>query len=487
MKAIYSHKFFMLKACAGQDPFSRALCMRKTFQGLTRKSITFLGIAFAAFATNGCDSLYWNEEQTLNRIGPSKEITVLTVNRPLVYSTNQTGEKFGVDHDLIQAFAKEYGFKVKFQVYEDETKALTDLQAGKGDLLAARLRQFNDEKDYDLLLGPAYEETHLSLACHRTLNIQNLKDLDSLKVAAASKDLTEENYLRFTHLAPTTKFEVMDSSPSTRQLLRDLNKGNFDCIIAENKALDFNIRYFSKIEKITHLTGNYHLHWFFHPKNKDLAQLSHIWFRKASRNDSISEIRHRYLALLSEVNDRDVRNFVKRMQDTLPLYKDLFIDAAEEHQVPWQLAAAVAYQESHWNPDARSFTGVRGIMQLTEETAAHLGVEDRSDAEQSIWGGTKYLRILIAKFPKHLPSKDRLSLALAAYNIGWAHLEDAQKLAVSKGLSPHSWIDLKKVLPLLEDPAIAKNLKYGKARGNETVAFVDRVKGFYSLIILNSH
>lgn len=459
--------------------------MNRNKVNIFRKFIILVGAVVVALSTNGCDSLYWNESQTLENLKGQKEFTVLTVNQPLVYSTNNTGDKFGIDHDLVLSFANTYGLKPRFKVYPNEIAALEALNRGEGDLIAARLRQSNNDLDYNLIPGPAYEETHLSLVCHKALKVQNLKDLKGLRVVGSNKDLTEDNKLRFQHLAPETNFIYIDSE-SIRQQMRGINLGKFDCLIGEDKSVDFNIRYFSKLEKITHLTGNFHLHWQFNPNSKDLAQLSHIWFRKASRKDQISEIRNRYLALLSEVDQRDVRNFVKSIQETLPLYKEHFIDAGEEHKVPWQLAAAVAYQESHWNPEARSFTGVRGIMQLTEETALHLGVEDRSDAEQSIWGGTKYLRMLINKMPRHLESKDRLALALAAYNIGWAHLEDAQSLASEKGLNPYSWMDLKQVLPLLENPDIAKNLKYGKARGSETVEFVDRVKGFYNLIILNS-
>jgi membrane-bound lytic murein transglycosylase F len=170
------------------------------------------------------------------------------------------------------------------------------------------------------------------------------------------------------------------------------------------------------------------------------------------------------------------------METTLPQYQSAFKKAGRDHNLPWQLVASVAYQESHWNPDARSFTGVRGLMQLTTETALHLGVEDRTDPEQSIKGGSKYLRTLYNGTPRGLNSKDRMALALAAYNVGLAHLKDAQKLAEKMGKNPNSWRQLREVLPLLADPEYAEQLQYGTARGHETVEFVERVKSFYSLM-----
>lgn len=452
-----------------------------------RKNITLLGIIFAALATNGCDSLYWNEKATFDKIQNNKSLVVLTVNEPLVYSTNKTGEKFGIDHDLLSAFAHEYKLKPTFKTYASEKLALEALAKGEGDIVAARIRQESPYVNNQMFIpGPAYDETNLVLYCDKSANVAHVTDLNDKVIAGLKKDLSTENILRLRHFAPSARFNYLENS-NTRQLMRDMNQGIYSCIITEALSGEFNARYFSKIEKIATLTGSFPLHWQFNENNKYLAQLSHIWFRKASRRDQITEIRNRYNALLSEVNSRDVRSFIKNYREIFPEFKNLFIQAGKEHSVPWQLAAAVAYQESHWNADAVSFTGVRGIMQLTEETAEHLGIDDRSDPEQSIWAGTKYLKMLLAKFPENLASKDRLALALAAYNIGGAHLEDAQILAAQKKLNPNSWTDLKKVLPLLEDIEIAKSLKYGKARGRETVEFVDRVKGFYSLIVLNSN
>jgi membrane-bound lytic murein transglycosylase F len=194
-------------------------------------------------------------------------------------------------------------------------------------------------------------------------------------------------------------------------------------------------------------------------------------------------IHDRYKLYLSELNRHDVLNFMKRSRRTLPDFETEFRNAAREHKLPWQLIAAVAYQESQWNNEAVSYTGVKGLMQLTKDTATHLGVEDRTDPLQSIHGGAKYLRYLLNKTPSYLNFKDRLYLALAAYNVGYAHLRDAQKLAERKGMNPNSWRHLREVLPLLEDRAYEKELEYGCARGTETVEFVERVTGFYNLMV----
>lgn len=185
---------------------------------------------------------------------------------------------------------------------------------------------------------------------------------------------------------------------------------------------------------------------------------------------------------LNPLDPQDVSKFFKNIRRVLPLYSKTFKAAALNHHIPWQLIASVAYQESHWNAEARSFTGVRGLMQLTTETADHMDVEDRSDPHQSIHGGAKYIRYLLDKVPTSVNKSDRLDFALAAYNIGLGHLKDAQKLAEQLGRNPNSWNQLKEILPLLAVPEYAQKLEFGMARGYETVEFVDRVKSFYYLM-----
>ena len=159
------------------------------------------------------------------------------------------------------------------------------------------------------------------------------------------------------------------------------------------------------------------------------------------------------------------------------------MEAQAKSGIEWRLLAAVAYQESQWDPIATSETGVRGLMQLTEETARHLGVVDRLDAKSSAIGAARYLADLKSKLPARIAEPDRTWLALAAFNIGVAHLEDARILAQRQKLNPDLWADVRKVLPLLAEPEYYLGAKYGYARGGMPVAFVGRVRGYYDILL----
>jgi membrane-bound lytic murein transglycosylase F len=174
--------------------------------------------------------------------------------------------------------------------------------------------------------------------------------------------------------------------------------------------------------------------------------------------------------------------FYERIRTRLPKYSNFFKSVGEKYDLPWKLLAAIAYQESHWNPNAKSFTGVRGMMMLTNETANLLGVKNRVDPLESIVGGTRHIKQMIKMVPQEIEGENRLKFALAAYNVGMGHIHDARELAKRLGYNPNIWSDLKKVLPLLSKKKYYTTLKYGYARGEEPVKYVESIYDYRDIL-----
>jgi membrane-bound lytic murein transglycosylase F len=170
----------------------------------------------------------------------------------------------------------------------------------------------------------------------------------------------------------------------------------------------------------------------------------------------------------------------------LPTYQALFQETASQFDLDWHLLAAVAYQESHWNPKARSPTGVRGLMMLTLSTAREMKIKNRLDPLQSLQGGAAYLAKLKGRLPKRIVEPDRTLMTLAAYNVGFGHLEDARILTQRGGKNPDLWIDVREHLPLLSNKQYYTTLKYGFARGSEPVTYVDNIQYYTRYLELNS-
>jgi membrane-bound lytic murein transglycosylase F len=206
-------------------------------------------------------------------------------------------------------------------------------------------------------------------------------------------------------------------------------------------------------------------------------------FFAASRTDGLVEgVLERYYGNRERFDYLLSRNFMAHVESRLPRYLEWFRDAAARYQLDWRLLAAMGYQESKWNPGAVSFTGVRGLMQLTEGTASLVRAGDRLDPRASIFGGAKYLAQLMRTVPERIPEPDRTWFAVAAYNVGFGHVEDARILAQQAGKDPDSWEDVRRFLPLLSQERWYTRTRRGYARGWEPVRYVDNVQAYLNIL-----
>ena len=223
--------------------------------------------------------------------------------------------------------------------------------------------------------------------------------------------------------------------------------------------------------------------WLLPAAQAGLRDKADAFFERIRKDGTLQRLIDRYFGYARRVERIDAAVFQERIRSVLPAYAALFHQAQQQSGIEWRLAAAIAYQESHWNPQATSETNVRGMMMLTEDTARRLRVVDRLDARQSINAGARYLADLKRGLPERIAEPDRTWIALAAFNIGIGHLEDARVLAVRRKLNPDSWSDLKKTLPLLAQADLADGNKYGVARGGQAVVFVETVRAYYDVLL----
>ena len=215
------------------------------------------------------------------------------------------------------------------------------------------------------------------------------------------------------------------------------------------------------------LSREQQLGWVLPQPRTDLADAVADWLDEFRDDDRLANWREHYYGFFTEFDYVDTRRLIRRIDQRFPRYRAWFREAAAKHGIPFTLLAAQGYQESHWNARAR-----------TQNTAKSLGVTNRLDARQSIFGGARYMARMKQRFVDEVEEPDRTYLALAAYNVGRAHLHDAQKLAREQDLDPHAWRDIKQVLPLLADPDYYRDLKYGYARGHEPVRYVQRIREY---------
>ena len=203
------------------------------------------------------------------------------------------------------------------------------------------------------------------------------------------------------------------------------------------------------------------------------------------KNGELAELKDKYYGYIEVFDYVDTRALTRRIKRLLPKFRPMFEEAEQRHGIDWTLLAAQSYQESHWNPRAKSPTGVRGIMMLTLTTAKEMGIKSRLNAKDNIMGGAKYLSKMQKRLPKSITGHDRERMALAAYNVGFGHLRDAFVLAKRLEKNPDLWSDVSTVMPLLGQKKYYRTLKHGYARGWEPVRYVKRIRDYQDIIVQN--
>jgi membrane-bound lytic murein transglycosylase F len=318
------------------------------------------------------------------------------------------------------------------------------------------------------------------LVCHRDAafinTIDDLKGLEIIIPAATSySDTLYQEY-------PGIDWSLSEHL-ITPNLLEKVRAKEIECTISDSTIYDINRRYYPEISAKFTLSEGAQLAWMYTKNNPRLNSAIHQWFSEYRDSGDYARDVEKYYGHIDVFDYVDIQKFKRRIKSRLPKYRDMFIQAAKENGISPALLAAQSYQESHWNPRAKSPTGVRGIMMLTQPVAKSLGVTSRLDAKQNIFAGAKYHAKMKNMFDDSVPEPDRTWMALAAYNVGRGHFRDAQGLAVKLGKNPNSWLDMKEVLPLLSEKKYYKDLTYGYARGNEPVQYVTRIRDYDDILV----
>ena len=415
----------------------------------------------------------------VERIETRGSLVMLTLNGAATYFQGAEGET-GFEYDLALGFADYIGVPLEVVTQPTFSDLLDALERGRGDFIAANLSR-TIERQANLRFGPPYESVAPVVVYRRgnrrPASLDDMADGRLVMIGGTSYEPLLER------LAPELEWSV-DAEASIEDLLEAISNEQIDYTILDSNILELNRRFFPAIRPAFELEEPQNLAWATLREDDDsLVQKMREYFVAVEENGRLAEIRQRHFDHVESYEPVGTFTFMRQMRERLPPLREHFEQAAVETDLDWRLLAAVGYQESHWNPDAVSRTGVRGIMMLTQRTARQLGVEDRLDPRQSIDGGARYLRSMIDRLPERIEKPDRLWLALAAYNVGFGHLEDARVLTQRLGGDPDRWIDVREHLPLLTQERWHSQTRFGYARGHEPVHFVENIRTFYEILM----
>jgi membrane-bound lytic murein transglycosylase F len=409
------------------------------------------------------------------------QLVMLSRNSPTTYYQGAEGPT-GFDYELALAFAESLDVELKVKTVERFADILPKIANHEADFAAAGITVTGGRAEL-VRFAPHYQVIRQQVVHHmRTSAPTNVAGLigRQIEVVQGTSYIERLNQLKEKH--PKLDWTTIDNM-ETEEILQHVQDSLTEFTIADSNIIAVNRQFNPELRVAFDLGDPEKLAWAF-PQSEDdsLFEEARHFIEAMRSSGKLSQLIEKHYGAATRFNPVNIAVYQQKIQNELPRFKALFEETARRQLIDWRLLAAIGYQESYWNPHATSVTGVRGLMMLTENTARQLGVRDRLDPQQSIQGGGAYLRKMIDYLPERIPEPDRTWMALASYNVGYGHLEDARMITQAQGADPDKWNDVKDRLPLLTNPAWYTKTRNGYARGYEPVEFVNRIRTYYDVL-----
>lgn len=443
-----------------------------------------MGFALAGYAcllaialiTAGC-----SRPSTLQEIRSEGVLHVITRNAPSVYYEGRDGPT-GYDYELARLFANELGVELKVRVADDNTGVLSVIDQDYAHIGLAGFSARPDFPGQYHTVSNGVEAESVVVYNRDTDRPDSVKDLEGHTLHLVADSNHEHQLEQLQAETQGLKWEV-HSGLDAAGILARVESGEYPLAIVSSNELDLNHVFFPMVKSAFSLGEPEDLLWLF-PGEQDqtLARAAEDFISTLRESGALAQVSERFYGHLDRLSYVGARTFVHHVENRLPKYESLFRDYAATYELDWRLLAAIGYQESHWRPNAVSPTGVRGLMMLTRTTANHIGIKNRLDVEQSIQGGAKYFTMVHQRVPERIQEPDRTWFALASYNVGWGHVEDARRLTEGAGKNPDRWMDVKEFLPLLTQKEWYSKTRFGYARGHEPVIYVQNIRRYYDVL-----
>ncbi|SEA64303.1 membrane-bound lytic murein transglycosylase MltF [Marinobacterium iners] len=419
----------------------------------------------------------------LDAIRNNGVLRVATTNTPMTYFIRRS-EPAGFEYELTKAFADHLGVELELVLPSSFSGLFQVLQERNAHLAAASLT-VTRERQQRFEFSPPYRQSAPVLIYRVRQGNPAPKtplDLYGRSIGVLKSSSYEELLDQLRQEFPKLRW-LSNPDDTVTDLLDRVHEGSLDYTILDSTVFDAQKSFYPGLKAAFELQPPQPIAWMLNRHHDGTLKAAlQQWFALEETAQLIKTLEERYFSRTNPLNFFDTVSFRRDLEERfLPLYP-WFREAADASGINWLLLAAIAYQESHWRADAVSPTGVRGIMMLTQAAAAEVGVDDRTDPKQSILGGAQYLVNVKQKIPERIPEPDHTWFALAGYNVGFGHLEDARILTQKAGKDPDKWQHVREYLPLLSNPRYYNQTRYGYARGHEPVQYVSNIRKYMELL-----
>ncbi|MBU0972465.1 MAG: membrane-bound lytic murein transglycosylase MltF [Proteobacteria bacterium] len=416
---------------------------------------------------------------TIERIRQTGKLRLITANASNTYSYYE-GIPTGFEYDLAMEFAKYLNVELDI-VTPGWNNLFAYLDQGMGDFIAAGLAITKERLESAAFSIPYMTIQQRIVHHNRVLAPKKIEDLKS-KTFHIRRGTSYHSRLKMIKDSGIDLNYILHDNIATDELIAMVDKREIQFTIADSNIALLNQRYFPDIRIGIPIQEKESLAWAVRKDDAKMLVEINRFFLYANEQGILKRITAKYYENTEDFDVYELKKFHARIETRLPKYKRLIMEESEKYAFDWRLVAAIVYQESHFNPNAKSFTNVQGLMQLTHATAREMGISNRINPSQSIKAGIKYLNRMHQRFGYIEDDYQRMLFSLASYNIGYGHVMDALKIAEEKGLDLASWQTLKTTLPLLSKSRYFETTKHGYARGWEPIQYVERILTYFDIL-----
>jgi membrane-bound lytic murein transglycosylase F len=425
----------------------------------------------------------YNTISQLEVIQANGSIRVATRNTPSAYYIDKSGPA-GFEYELAKAFADDLGVEIDLIIPDTINGLFQAIEKRDAHIVAAGIN-ISSARQNSFEFSTPYAESISTVIYRLKQGIpapKNIDDLIGKKTLVLANSIQEEQLENLKPEHPSLSWQETSELTNTDILDKVFSK-EVDYTIVDSSVYESQSSFYPGLNSAFTIGKSQPIAWVLTP-NQDgsLKRAVNKFLAKPTTKTLIKKLKKKYYEKRNPLNYFDTVTFKQDMETRLSCLEQYFYMAEQETDFDWMLLASIAYQESHWKADAVSPTGVRGIMMLTNAAAKEVGVTDRTDPIQSIRGGAEYLLNVKRKIPERIKEPDHTWFALAGYNVGFGHLEDARVLTQRANKDPDKWDDVKEFLPLLSKKKYFSTVKYGYARGQEPVQYVANIKKYIELL-----
>ncbi len=448
---------------------------------MSKKRLRHTAVPFLALLCSvllaGCE-----QPSRLEQLREEGTLRVVTRNTPTTYYQGRHGDT-GLEYELTKRFADSLDLELEMITSPTLEDLYRQLAQDTGPHLAAAGVTANPAREDQVQFSEAYLQVTPQVVYRRgDRQPRGIEDLYDRRILVLKGSTLADQLRQLQIEHPQLVFEESDNLEVV-DLLRMVNDDEIDFAVVYSNELIVNQAFYPAVHVGFDLGPTQPMAWALPGGDDDSLLLEVNQFFDSIRADgTLDQLLERFYGHADVLDYVGARAFARHMQQRLPRFEKLFRQAGDQQGMDWRLLAAMAYQESLWDVDARSPTGVRGLMMLTLPTAKFVGVTNRVDPAQSIAGGARYLVWVRDQLSTDIPEPDRTWFALAAYNVGIGHLDDARILTRNNGRDPNRWIDVKDHLPLLSKKQWYSQTRYGYARGGEPVHYVQNIRRYYEIL-----